>query len=94
MNAVIGESAASSKSMRTCLVSLPQMPVRRVRSTAHAGPRTSGSGTSRSAIGVVARWRTRRGASGGAGAGAGSGSVAEDERPQPEDLSMSATVAR
>ena len=93
MNAVMGESSASSKSMSTCLVSQPQMPVSRVRSTAHAGPRTSGSGTSPNAIGVVARWRTRRGASGGAGAGR-VGELAEDERPHPDDLSMSATVAR
>ena len=55
MNAVIGESAGPSKSMSTCLTSLPQMPVSRVRRTAHSGPRTAGSGTSCNAMGVTAR---------------------------------------
>ena len=56
MNAVIEKSDASSPmSMKTCLVSEPQIPVRRVRSTTQSGPSSVGSGTSWSAIGVVAR---------------------------------------
>src|SRR4051812_10905020 len=73
MNAVIGLSSAPSKSMRTCLVSEPQMPVMRLVSTAQSSPMRRGSSMSWRNIGVYARWRSRRGASSGGCGGIGSG---------------------
>ena len=87
MNAVIGESPASSKSMRTCLVSQPQMPVRRVRSTAQPGPAARGRARRAASIGVAARWRTSRGASGGGCGRQRVGELAEDERLHAEPSS-------
>src|ERR1700712_757906 len=72
MKAVMGESAGPSKSMRTCLVSEPQMPVSCVFSTAQSSPRRVGSGTSLSDIGVHARFLISRGASSGGCGGGGS----------------------
>src|ERR671921_871984 len=51
MKAVMGLSSAPSKSMRTCLVSLPQIPVMWVRRTTQSGARGRASGTSWRAIG-------------------------------------------
>src|SRR5829696_573289 len=73
MNAVIGLSSAPSKSMRTCLVSLPQMPVRWVRSTTQSGASGRASGTSSMAIGVAARLaRSDEAPSGSSGGAPGS----------------------
>ncbi len=62
MNAVIEKSDASPSpmSMNTCLVSEPQMPVSRLRSTTQSSPSNVGSGTSCNAIGVVASPCSRR----------------------------------
>src|SRR5947208_8617758 len=73
MNAVIGLSSAPSKSISTCLVSDPQMPVRRGRITAQSGPSSFGSGTSIRSIGVLAKCFTSRGASSGGAGGMGFG---------------------
>src|SRR3954465_2729222 len=73
MNAVIGLSSAPSKSISTCLVSDPQMPVRRGRMMAQSGPNSFGSSMSMRSIGVLARCFTSRGASSGGAGGIGSG---------------------
>src|ERR1700730_8516040 len=75
MNAVIDMSDASPpKSISTCLVSDPQMPVIRVCNTTQSGPMSCGSGISCSAIGVAARFFSSGFASAG-GAGTTSGAT-------------------
>ncbi len=74
MSAVIGLSPASSKSMRICFESEPQIPVSRVFNTTQSSATRVGSGTSSTFIGVDARCCTNRGASAG-GVSTGPGSV-------------------